>query len=37
MYVLGDLGRNGAGCSQNAAANAISAFYTGEGPAGAAS
>jgi hypothetical protein len=31
MYVLGDLGRGGAGCSQNADSNSITAFYTGEG------
>jgi hypothetical protein len=30
MYVLGDLGRGGAGCSQNSESNAITAFYTGE-------
>ena len=30
MYVLGDLGRGGSGCSQNADGNAISAYYTGE-------
>jgi hypothetical protein len=28
MYVLGDLGRNGASCSQSADANSISAYYT---------
>jgi hypothetical protein len=30
LYVLGDLGRTEAGCSQNAESNSISAFYTGE-------
>jgi hypothetical protein len=33
MYVLGDLGSNGGQCSQNAEANAITAYYTG-GPGG---
>lgn len=28
MYVLGDLGRNGAACSQNAESNSITAYYT---------